>query len=42
LGNKIIVLSHIFKSFDTKVIVSDFSHDFRQGERIGILGKNGV
>ncbi len=42
LGTKIMVLSHVSKSFDEKVILSDFSHEFRHGERIGILGKNGV
>lgn len=84
LGSKIIVMSHVYKSFGLrhfewsdsgieksfivweddkrsldklemtknsklsewsvheKVILSDFSHEFRQGERIGILGKNGV
>ena len=47
LWNKIITLSHVWKSFDTqwwqkKEILSDFSHEFRQGERIGIMWKNGV
>ncbi len=42
LGNKIMVLTNISKTFGEKVIVRSFSHDFRQGERIGILGKNGV
>jgi ATP-binding cassette subfamily F protein uup len=30
------------KSFGEKPIVQDFSHECRQGERIGIIGKNGV
>lgn len=30
------------KTVSTKKILSDFSHEFRYGERIGILGKNGV
>ena len=52
LGNKIIQLTKVFKSFggdswsgqewQEKKIISDFSHEFRYGERIGILGKNGV
>lgn len=42
LGNKILFLKKVYKSFDEKKILSDFSHDFRYGERIGILGKNGV
>ena len=35
-------MKQIYKSFSEKKIVSDFSHEFRYGERIGILGKNGV
>lgn len=42
LWNKILLLKQIYKSFSEKKIVSDFSHEFRYGERIGILGKNGV
>lgn len=42
LWNKIIQLTKVYKSFDEKKIISDFSHEFRYGERIGILGKNGV
>lgn len=39
---KILKLQHIKKSFWEKKILNDFSHDFRQNERIGIIGKNGV
>lgn len=42
LWNKIIQITKLSKVFDTKKILSDFSHEFRYGERIGILGKNGV
>jgi ATP-binding cassette subfamily F protein uup len=28
--------------FGEKKILSDFSHEFRHNERIGIIGKNGV
>jgi len=42
LWNKIIQITKLSKSFYTKKILSDFSHEFRYGERIGILGKNGV
>lgn len=42
LWNKIIQITKLSKEFDTKKILSDFSHEFRYGERIGILGKNGV
>ncbi len=39
---KILKLKHIKKMFGTKVILSDFSHEFRHNERIGIIWKNGV
>lgn len=42
LGGKILKLKHIKKAFWSKVILKDFSHEFRHNERIGILGKNGV
>ncbi len=42
LGGKILKLKHIKKIFGEKIILSDFSHEFRHNERIGIIGKNGV
>lgn len=42
LWGKILHIKNIQKSFDTKKIVNDFSHECRHGERIGIIGKNGV
>ncbi|MCF7834914.1 ABC-F family ATP-binding cassette domain-containing protein [Candidatus Gracilibacteria bacterium] len=42
LGGKILKLKHIKKAFGPKKILSDFSHEFRHNERIGIIGKNGV
>lgn len=30
------------KSFGDKCILKDFSHDFKEGERVGIVGKNGI
>ncbi len=42
LWGKILKLKHIKKSFWDKKILSDFSHEFRHNERIGIIGKNGV
>ena len=29
-------------SFGDKKIIDDFSYDFNQGDRIGIVGRNGV
>ncbi|WP_292010413.1 ABC-F family ATP-binding cassette domain-containing protein [Chryseobacterium sp.] len=42
LGNKILELKHINKSFGDKVLLKDFSYQFQRGEKVGIIGKNGV
>lgn len=42
LGGKILKLKHIKKTFGDKKLLTDFSHEFRHNERIGIIGKNGV
>lgn len=42
LGNKILELKHIDKSFGSKVLLKDFSYQFQRGEKIGIVGKNGA
>ena len=42
LGGKILKLKNINKSFGDKKLITDFSHEFRHNERIGIIGKNGV
>ena len=42
LGNKILELHHVTKSLDDTVILKDFSFNFKKGERIGIIGKNGT
>ena len=42
LGTKILKLKHIKKAFWQKILLTDFSHEFRHNERIGIIGKNGV
>ncbi|MBT6119921.1 ABC-F family ATP-binding cassette domain-containing protein [bacterium] len=42
LGKKICELKNVTKSFDNKQIISEFSYTFTQGERIGIIGPNGV
>ncbi len=42
LGGKIIELRHVEKQFGDIKIVNDFSYIFKKGERIGLLGKNGV
>ncbi len=42
LGNKILELEHVYKGYDDKLLVEDFSYVFKKGERIGIVGPNGV
>ncbi|MFD2202419.1 ABC-F family ATP-binding cassette domain-containing protein [Shivajiella indica] len=41
LGNKIIEIESLGKSFDEKVLVKGFSYTFKKGDKIGIVGPNG-
>jgi len=42
LGNKILELKNINKSFGEKLLLKDFSYQFQRGEKVGIVGKNGA
>ena len=42
LGSKIIKIHHMKKAFGDKIILKDFSHDFKEWERVWIIGKNWV
>lgn len=42
LGNKIFQIHSLSKKFGDKIIFDKFSYDFKAGERVGIIGKNGV
>ena len=42
LGNKILELHKISKSFGDLQILDKFDYSFQRGERIGIIGKNGT
>lgn len=42
LGGKIIELHRVNKSFPELKVIDNFSYTFRPGERVGIIGKNGV
>jgi len=42
IGGKILELKNIRKSYDDLLILDGFDYTFKKGERIGILGKNGV
>ncbi len=42
MGNKILELHKLSKSFPDKPILNQFDYNFTKGERIGIIGKNGT
>ena len=42
LGRKIIDCMGVNKSFGTRCMLNDFSYKFTRGERVGIVGHNGV
>ncbi|MGE0131601.1 MAG: ribosomal protection-like ABC-F family protein [Blastocatellales bacterium] len=42
LGGKILRLQGISKSYGDRVIVKDFSYQFKRGDRIGVIGPNGA
>jgi ABC transport system ATP-binding/permease protein len=41
LGNKILEIHNISKSYGEEVIIKDFSYTFSRFEKVGIIGKNG-
>ncbi|MDR1975079.1 MAG: ABC-F family ATP-binding cassette domain-containing protein [Bacteroidales bacterium] len=42
LGGKILEMYNIEKSFGEKKLIDDFSYTFKKGEKIGIVGSNGI
>lgn len=42
LGSKIVEFHNVSKAFKDKVILKSFDYVFKNGERIGIIGKNGT
>ena len=42
VGGKILELKKVYKSYDDLKILSGFDYTFKNGERIGIIGENGV
>nr|WP_295934668.1 ABC-F family ATP-binding cassette domain-containing protein [uncultured Dyadobacter sp.] len=42
LGSKIIELEKISKGFGERELIKDFEYTFRRGDRIGVVGKNGM
>lgn len=42
LGGKILEMSNVSKSYGDITVLKDFDYVFKRGERIGLIGKNGV
>ena len=42
LGSKVAEFHKVSKSFKDKVILDSFEYLFKNGERVGIIGKNGT
>lgn len=42
IGGQVLEMEDVSKSYGVLTILDDFSYSFKKGERIGIIGKNGV
>jgi ABC transport system ATP-binding/permease protein len=42
LGGKIVEMKKVYKSYGDKKILKGFDYTFNKGERVGIIGRNGV
>lgn len=42
IGGKVIEMKKVYKSYDDLKILKGFDYTFKTGERIGIVGKNGI
>ncbi|MGQ0739193.1 MAG: ABC-F family ATP-binding cassette domain-containing protein [Bacteroidota bacterium] len=42
LGGKVLELKKVYKSYGDNVLLKGFDYTFKKGERIGVVGKNGV
>jgi ATP-binding cassette subfamily F protein uup len=42
LGGKVAELKKVYKSYGEKVILKGFDYTFKRGERVGVIGRNGV
>lgn len=42
LGGKVLEMKKVNKSYGDKVLIKGFDYTFKKGERIGVVGKNGV
>jgi ATP-binding cassette subfamily F protein uup len=42
IGKKVVELENVCKGFEDKLLIQNFSYIFTPGDRVGIVGKNGV
>lgn len=42
LGGKVLEMKKVYKSYGDKILIQAFDYTFKKGERIGIVGKNGI
>jgi ATP-binding cassette subfamily F protein uup len=42
IGKKILEIQHVSKSFNEIKFINEFSYTFKRGDKIGVVGKNGI
>lgn len=42
LGSKIIEINHVSKAYGEQKLISEFSYTFKKGDKIGVVGRNGM
>lgn len=42
LGGKVVEMKKVYKNYGDKIILKGFDYTFKKGERIGVVGSNGV
>ncbi|MEG2546255.1 MAG: ABC-F family ATP-binding cassette domain-containing protein [Niameybacter sp.] len=42
LGKKVVEMENVSKAFGERILIRDFTYNFIKGERIGIIGNNGL
>jgi ATP-binding cassette subfamily F protein uup len=42
LGGKVVEMKKVYKAFGDQTILKGFDYTFKKGERVGVIGKNGV
>lgn len=41
-GGKVLDVKRVWKGYENQTFIADFTHSFRKGEKVGIIGKNGM